>query len=73
MDAHRAAGELIELPDKTGFFVKGGVERPATIEEKAEAASETQQERPEAQGAEKPFEAMKESLRAGVQIITAPQ
>lgn len=59
----RQAGRLIESADKTGFYINH-TSAPGLLPPVLPAA-------PEATDAE--FEAMKESLRAGVQVVSAPQ
>lgn len=56
----RAAGRLVDSPDKTGFYLA----KPKPEGEPKPAA-------PKPDGAE--FEAMKETLRAGVKVVSAPQ
>jgi protein-L-isoaspartate O-methyltransferase len=60
VDAKRAAGLLAETADGIGLYVK--TEAPATPRPKAE-------ERPE----DAPFDAMADSLKAGVKVVSAPQ
>jgi phospholipid N-methyltransferase len=68
VDAHRAAGELIETHDKTGFSLSV---KPDTKPEapKPEAIQPAHEEKPQAAD----FDALKATLRAGVQVVAAPQ
>jgi protein-L-isoaspartate O-methyltransferase len=58
--AARESGQLVEIEDKTGFLLRSAPV-PPPLPPKA----------PEPEAA--PFEAMREQLRAGVQVIAAPQ
>lgn len=65
VDAARQSGKLIESADKTGFFIAGTLE--------TEPAKERTEVRAETKAAAQPFEAMRETLRQGVQTVCAPQ
>jgi protein-L-isoaspartate O-methyltransferase len=75
VDAARAAGVLVESSDKTGFFL---LEAPPPCEG---CADEAQPHAPHcharreaaADDSAKDFQAMREALKAGVQVVTAPQ
>lgn len=55
----REAGRLIEASDKTGFYLSGSAPTPAPT--------------PLAMPEDSKFDAMKETLETGVQIVSAPQ
>jgi protein-L-isoaspartate O-methyltransferase len=75
VDAKRAAGVLVESSDKTGFFL---LEAPPPCEG---CADETKphadhchaRREAAADDSAKDFQAMRETLNAGVQVVTAPQ
>lgn len=62
VEAARADGRLIEAESKEGFFLADAA--PPPLETKAEGASDPQAEQ---------FTAMRETLKAGVQVVAAPQ
>ena len=73
---HREAGNLIEAKDGCGFFLKGGSERPETHDERndrlhREHVAATAKPADEVAAAA-PFQAMRETIKAGVQVVTAP-
>lgn len=63
VDVARQAGKLIESADKTGFYIAGTLETEPTRETP----------KPEPKIEAQPFEAMRETLRQGVQTVCAPQ
>lgn len=72
----RTAGLLVETEDKTGFFLRATPgddtkeETPAEHSDRLHREYMAKQEEDAKPGA---FEAMKESLKAGVQVVSAPQ
>jgi len=65
VEAARAAGSLVDASDGTGYFLNDSVTPTA-----ADKARESQTD---ADADAAPFKALEESLRAGVQVVTAPQ
>lgn len=63
----RTDGRLIELEDKTGFGLLDSGAPGRSEQPHAEAVATREPEQPQ------DFQAMRESLRAGVQVVTAPQ
>lgn len=75
--AARANGALLESPDKTGFYIRGEVDA-AQVNETPEQRNERLHKEHMAAKAEKestaaPFGAMRETLKAGIRVVSAPQ
>jgi protein-L-isoaspartate O-methyltransferase len=66
VNAAREAGRLHELPDKTGFMLSADQPAEPTTTGEAQAAAIVADHR-------EAFDKMRESLAAGVQVVTAPQ
>lgn len=70
----RSAGRIAETADKTGFYVRPEGDGESRAPTRDEARFIAHNDAVQAQKAEAaPFAAMKETLRAGVQVVTAPQ
>lgn len=68
VEAARAAGKIKEATNKTGFYLMQSREQFDAAEAKAETPNQ-----PEETTSQIAFNAMRESLRTGVQIVTASQ
>lgn len=69
--AARAAGQLIETDDGTGFFLH--IPTPAATDDTTAAAPEANPAPASGAPEAEAFENLREQLKAGVQIVTAPQ
>lgn len=72
----RDTGQLIECGDKTGFFLRNDVDGHQAQETGDERNARLHAEHMTAKAEKddaKPFEAMKETLKAGIEVVSAPQ
>lgn len=65
VDAKRASGELVETDDKTGFYLN-------SPEPETQAPATPTPEQPKAPDQAQPFENLREQLKTGVTVVSAP-